>query len=324
MNDQNANQTITIKKYANRRLYNTATSSYVTLEDLSVMVKEGTKFCVYDAKTSEDITRSVLTQIIVEEENKTGQENLLPINFLRQLISFYGDSMQWMVPKYLEHSMDVLSGNQDKIRDYFQGSLGNMFPFGTTLEEMSKQNMAMFENVMKMFSSPLSAFNFGMMDTSSTSSNTTNNSSNNTSTSASSNTTACCSNTSSCNVKSAAKDTSTNNATNNTSNNTTNNATNNKSANNATTSSNTSNTSKASTTSTTNTTTNDSEKQSASVTNLKPRNTETTKTTTATPATTTPMPNVQTATATSSGADDMQQKIANLQRQLADLAKSRA
>ncbi|MGE4351979.1 MAG: polyhydroxyalkanoate synthesis repressor PhaR, partial [Bdellovibrionales bacterium] len=89
---QTAKQTVTIKKYANRRLYNTATSSYVTLEDLSSMVKEGCDFNVYDAKTSEDITRSVLTQIIMEEENKIGQQNLLPINFLRQLIGFYGDS----------------------------------------------------------------------------------------------------------------------------------------------------------------------------------------------------------------------------------------
>src|ERR1700753_2623041 len=90
---------VVIKKYANRRLYNTATSSYVTLDDLSAMVKEGGEFVVYDAKTGEDITRSVLTQIIVEEEQK-GQ-NLLPISFLRQLISFYGDSMQWLVPGFL-------------------------------------------------------------------------------------------------------------------------------------------------------------------------------------------------------------------------------
>src|SRR3954451_22764499 len=94
---------ITIKKYANRRLYNTATSSYVTLDDLAKMVKQGGEFVVYDAKTGEDITRSVLTQIIMEEEQKG--TNLLPISFLRQLISFYGDQMQWLVPRYLEHSM---------------------------------------------------------------------------------------------------------------------------------------------------------------------------------------------------------------------------
>jgi polyhydroxyalkanoate synthesis repressor PhaR len=148
-------QSVTIKKYANRRLYNTATSSYVTLEDLSKMVKEGIEFNVYDAKTSEDLTRSVLTQIIVEEEGKAGQ-NLLPISFLRQLIGFYGDNMQWLVPKYLEHSMQALSRNQDQIRGYFKTAFsntpfGSMFPFGTTLEEMSKQNMSMFERAMRMF-----------------------------------------------------------------------------------------------------------------------------------------------------------------------------
>ncbi|MDX2027100.1 MAG: polyhydroxyalkanoate synthesis repressor PhaR [Alphaproteobacteria bacterium] len=144
-------QTVTIKKYANRRLYNTATSSYVTLDNLAQMVKEGIEFNVYDAKTSEDITRSVLTQIIVEEEGKAGQ-NLLPIGFLRQLIGFYGDNMQWMVPKYLEQSMQMLTKNQDQIRNYFQTTFGGMFPFGSTLEEMGKQNIAMFERAMRMFS----------------------------------------------------------------------------------------------------------------------------------------------------------------------------
>src|SRR5690242_706681 len=93
---------VIIKKYANRRLYNTGTSTYVTLEDLAAMVKAGEDFVVYDAKTNEDITRSVLTQIIFEQENKEGGQNLLPINFLRQLIRFYGDSMQMLVPRYLE------------------------------------------------------------------------------------------------------------------------------------------------------------------------------------------------------------------------------
>ena len=144
-------QTVTIKKYANRRLYNTSTSSYVTLDNLSQMVKEGTEFNVYDAKTSEDITRSVLTQIIVEEESKSGQ-NLLPIGFLRQLIGFYGDNMQWLVPKYLEQSMQMLTKNQEQIRSYFQTTFGGMFPFGSTLEEMGKQNLAMFERAMRMFS----------------------------------------------------------------------------------------------------------------------------------------------------------------------------
>jgi polyhydroxyalkanoate synthesis repressor PhaR len=140
---------ITIKKYANRRLYNTATSSYVTLDHLCQMVKSGQDFVVYDAKTGEDITRSVLTQIIVEEESK-GQ-NLLPISFLRQLISFYGDSMQWVVPRYLEYSMQSFSRNQDQMREYFQNTFGGMFPFGT-FEEVGKQNLAMFERAMRMFS----------------------------------------------------------------------------------------------------------------------------------------------------------------------------
>jgi polyhydroxyalkanoate synthesis repressor PhaR len=145
-----SNETVVIKKYANRRLYNTATSTYVTLENLSQMVKEGVEFNVYDAKSNEDITRSVLTQIIVEEEGKSGQ-NLLPIGFMRKLIGFYGDNMQWLVPKYLEHSMQSLTKNQEQIRTVFQGALGTMFPFGSTLEQMSKQNLAMFERTMRMF-----------------------------------------------------------------------------------------------------------------------------------------------------------------------------
>ena len=140
---------VTIKKYANRRLYNTATSSYVTLDHLCQMVKEGTEFVVYDAKTGEDITRGVLTQIIVEEEGK-GQ-NLLPISFLRQLIGFYGDNLQWLVPRYLEHSMKAFARNQEQMRTYMQDALGGLFPFGQ-FEEMGKQNMALFERAMKMFS----------------------------------------------------------------------------------------------------------------------------------------------------------------------------
>ena len=140
---------VTIKKYANRRLYNTATSSYVTLDHLAIMVKEGTNFNVYDAKTGEDLTHTILTQIIVEEESKGGQ-NLLPINFLRQLIGFYGKNMQWLVPKYLDSSMQSLTENQEKLRGYMQNTFGGMFPFGA-LEEASKQNMAMFEKTMQMF-----------------------------------------------------------------------------------------------------------------------------------------------------------------------------
>jgi len=142
-------QPVVIKKYANRRLYNTSTSSYVTLDDLSRMVKQGNEFVVYDAKTGEDITRGVLTQIIVEEEQK-GQ-NLLPISFLRQLISLYGDSMQWLVPRYLEHAMTTFARNQEQMRKSLQDAFGGLFPFGP-LEEMGKQNLALFEQTMKMFS----------------------------------------------------------------------------------------------------------------------------------------------------------------------------
>jgi polyhydroxyalkanoate synthesis repressor PhaR len=141
--------TIIIKKYANRRLYNTATSSYVTLDHLCQMVKDNVDFAVLDAKSGEDITRSVLTQIIVEEEAK-GQ-NLLPINFLRQLISFYGDNLQILVPRYLEHTMEYFANNQEQMRNYMRDTFGGMFPFGR-FEEMGKQNIAFFERAMKMFS----------------------------------------------------------------------------------------------------------------------------------------------------------------------------
>ncbi len=139
---------VVIKKYANRRLYNTSTSSYVTLDDLSTMVKAGENFVVFDAKTGDEITRGVLTQIIVEEEQK-GQ-NLLPISFLRQLIALYGDSMQWLVPRYLEHAMSSFAHNQDQMRKNLQETFGGLFPFGQ-FEEMSKQNLALFEKTMKMF-----------------------------------------------------------------------------------------------------------------------------------------------------------------------------
>ena len=139
---------VTIKKYANRRLYNTATSSYVTLDHLAQMVKDGTDFAVFDAKTGEDITRSVLTHIIVEEESKG--PNLLPIDFLRHLISFYGDSLQAVVPNYLDHTMHAFARNQEQMRGAMQDALGGLNPFGQ-FEEIGKQNMAMFENAMKMF-----------------------------------------------------------------------------------------------------------------------------------------------------------------------------
>jgi len=139
---------ITIKKYANRRLYNTGTSTYVTLEDLAVMVKAGEDFQVFDAKTGEDITRSVLAQIIFEQENKEGQ-NLLPINFLRQLIRFYGDSMQMLVPRYLEVSIESLTKEQEKFRQQMASAFG-VSPLGV-LEEQARRNMEMFEKAFSMF-----------------------------------------------------------------------------------------------------------------------------------------------------------------------------
>jgi len=144
----NGKPTVRIKKYANRRLYNTATSSYVTLDYLSQMVREGQDFTVEDAKTGEDITRSVLTQIIVEEEGK-GQ-NMLPINFLRQLISLYGDNLQFLVPRYLEQSMEAFGRNQEQMRQYMKESFGGIFPFDR-FQEMSKQNIAFFEQAMRMW-----------------------------------------------------------------------------------------------------------------------------------------------------------------------------
>jgi polyhydroxyalkanoate synthesis repressor PhaR len=139
---------VTIKKYANRRLYNTGTSTYVTLEDLAVMVKAGEDFVVYDAKSGDDITRSVLAQIIFEQENKEGQ-NLLPINFLRQLIRFYGDSMQMLVPRFLEVSIDQLTRDQEKFRQQMAQAFGSS-PFGA-LEEQVRRNMEMFERAFAMF-----------------------------------------------------------------------------------------------------------------------------------------------------------------------------
>jgi len=139
---------VTIKKYANRRLYNTGTSTYVTLEDLASMVKGGEDFVVFDAKTGEDITRSVLAQIIFEQENKEGQ-NLLPINFLRQLIRFYGDSMQMLVPRYLEVSLESLTREQEKFRQQMAQAFGGT-PFGA-LEEQARRNMEMFERAFAMF-----------------------------------------------------------------------------------------------------------------------------------------------------------------------------
>jgi polyhydroxyalkanoate synthesis repressor PhaR len=142
---------ITIKKYANRRLYNTGTSTYVTLEDLAVMVKNGEDFLVFDAKTGEDITRSVLAQIVSEQESKEGQ-SLLPIAFLRQLIRFYGDSMQMMVPSFLEQSMSSLTSQQGKFREQMTQAFG-VGGFGT-LEDQVRRNMEMFEKTFAMFAPP--------------------------------------------------------------------------------------------------------------------------------------------------------------------------
>ena len=144
-----SDEPVIIKKYANRRLYNTGTSTYVTLEDLASMVKAGEDFVVYDAKTNEDITRSVLTQIIFEQENKEGGQNLLPINFLRQLIRFYGDSMQMLVPRYLEVSLDSLTKEQSKFREQISQAFG-MGGFGA-MEDQVRRNMEMFERTFAMF-----------------------------------------------------------------------------------------------------------------------------------------------------------------------------
>ncbi|CUU14724.1 polyhydroxyalkanoate synthesis repressor PhaR [Bradyrhizobium sp. JR7.2] len=143
-----SDQPTTIKKYANRRLYNTGTSTYVTLEDLAAMVKDGEDFLVYDAKTGDDITRSVLAQIIFEQENKAGQ-NLLPTTFLRQLIRFYGDSMQMVVPKYLEQSIATLTQEQEKFRKQIANSLSGT-PFAP-LEEQVRRNMELFQQTFSMF-----------------------------------------------------------------------------------------------------------------------------------------------------------------------------
>ena len=139
---------IEIKKYANRRLYNTGTSAYVTLEDLATMMKSGQDFIVHDAKSGEDITRSVLGQIIFEQEGKQGQ-NLLPIAFLRQLIRFYGDSMQMLVPRYLEVSIESLTREQEKFRQQMSQAFG-VSPFGA-LEDQVRRNMEMFERAFAMF-----------------------------------------------------------------------------------------------------------------------------------------------------------------------------
>jgi polyhydroxyalkanoate synthesis repressor PhaR len=138
---------VVVKKYANRRLYNTESSSYITLDTLADMVRGGRDFVVYDAKTGDDITRSVLTQIIVEEESKG--RAMLPTGFLRQLIGFYGDSVQNLVPRYLEQAMASFARQQEQVRVAMEQTMGNFFPFG--MEEVGRQNMAMMERAMSLF-----------------------------------------------------------------------------------------------------------------------------------------------------------------------------
>lgn len=139
---------IIIKKYANRRLYNTATSSYVTLEDLCQMVKEESEFVVRDAKTGEEITRQILTQIIYEQESNGSQ--LLPVNFLRSVIRHYGEEVQKVLPPYLDAMMENFMQNQEKFQDAMRQSIGGYSPFGQ-FEELSKQNMALFQQAMSAF-----------------------------------------------------------------------------------------------------------------------------------------------------------------------------
>jgi polyhydroxyalkanoate synthesis repressor PhaR len=150
----NAVAPITIKKYANRRLYNTASSAYVTLADLAKMVKQGEDFVVFDAKTNEDITRSVLTQIIFEQEGVEGQ-SMLPIAFLRQVIRFYGDSMQALVPSYLEYSIERFSGEQAKMRESMSRTIdpaGYSAASFTALQDLTRKNLAAFNKALGMFS----------------------------------------------------------------------------------------------------------------------------------------------------------------------------
>ena len=144
---ESASGAVIIKKYANRRLYNTATSSYVTLDDLRKMVQEDVDFVVVDAKTNDDLTRSVLTQIIVDEESR-GQ-NLLPISFLRQIIAMYEDNMRWTLPQYLETAMGWYSQHQQEVQKQVNTSFGGIMP--PALEEMQRQQMAMFDKAVSMF-----------------------------------------------------------------------------------------------------------------------------------------------------------------------------
>lgn len=144
-------EAVVIKKYANRRLYNTETSTYVTLEDLATMVRSDRDFVVYDAKTGDDLTHSVLTQIIVEQENRQGGQTLLPVPFLRQLIRFYDDSIGRMVPGYLQFSLENLAKEQEKFRALFANAFSNPAAAFEAYQDQARKNMAMFEQALTMW-----------------------------------------------------------------------------------------------------------------------------------------------------------------------------
>lgn len=146
-------EAIVIKKYANRRLYNTETSTYVTLEDLAQMVRLDKDFVVYDAKSGDDLTHSVLTQIIVEQESREGGQTLLPIPFLRQLIRFYDDNIGSMVPSYLQLSLENLVKEQEKFRTLFASAFSSPAAVFETYQDLARRNMAMFEQAMSMWTS---------------------------------------------------------------------------------------------------------------------------------------------------------------------------
>ena len=154
-------EAVVIKKYANRRLYNTETSTYVTLDDLGAMVRSDKDFVVYDAKTGDDLTHSVLTQIIVDQESRQGGQTLLPIPFLRQLIRFYDDSIGRMVPSYLQFSLETLVKEQEKFRTQFASAFGNPAAAFEAYQEQARKNMAMFEQAMSLWS-PFSAMQAGL------------------------------------------------------------------------------------------------------------------------------------------------------------------
>ncbi|MDQ8698791.1 polyhydroxyalkanoate synthesis repressor PhaR [Hyphomicrobium sp. LHD-15] len=153
-------ESVVIKKYANRRLYNTETSTYVTLEDLAQMVRNDKDFVVYDAKSGDDLTHAVLTQIIVEQESRQGGQTLLPIPFLRQLIRFYDDNIGSMVPSYLQFSLENLVKEQEKFRTMFASAFSNPAAAFEAYQDQARKNMAMFEQAMSMWTSFGGAANF--------------------------------------------------------------------------------------------------------------------------------------------------------------------